>query len=128
MADAGTETIILRCVGETVKIISVLIASPVYVAENDPDVTEVDIALKVPFVEINVEGVKTPPELLKVTGIFTLEPETRVTPVATEPKDAVVAPNSVKKVCDEFSVAVYPSGAVTITENLTELVKFVGKV
>ena len=99
-----------------------------YVAENDPDVTELDIALKVPFVEINVEGVKTPPELLNVTGRFTLEPETRVIPVATEPKDAIVAPNSVKKVSEEFSVVVYPSGAVTITENLTELVRFVGTV
>ena len=120
MLAEGTVTAIRRRVGVTINVNVVALATPEYVAENEPLAIDVLIALNVPLLDSDTAlGITEPALLLKVTGTTTVEPDTSVIPAATRPNVALVASNATTR-ADERSVVVNPSGAVATTENRTE--------
>jgi hypothetical protein len=117
MLAAGTTTAIRLRVGVTTNVSVVSVAEPEYVAENEPVVTELAMALNDPPVAVISALLGVAPT--NVTGTLTADPEINVTPVATTPSVALVASTAVA-IGAERTVVVTPSGAVTTTANLTE--------
>jgi hypothetical protein len=117
MLAAGTTTAMRLRVGVTTNVSVVSVAEPEYVAENEPVVTELAMALNDPPVAVMSALLGVAPT--NVTGTLTAEPETSVTPVATTPSVALVA-STAAAIGAERTVVVTPSGAVTTTANRTE--------
>ena len=115
IADAGIVATSRARVGPTVNVIFVSVAAPVYVAERMPPTTAVPIALNDPpdVAMPSVVGVTE-----NVTGTFTSEPETSVSPLTISP--SVTVPTDATAIGGVRSVSVYPSGARTTTANRKE--------
>jgi hypothetical protein len=115
MPDAATVAVSRRLVGVTMNVNVVVAAVPAYVAENDPEVTDVASALNVPLDDTSaLEGVTG----LNVTGTKTDAPESSVSPVANVPSVTVVA-STTTVIALEVSVVVSPSGERVSTVNET---------
>jgi hypothetical protein len=115
IADAGTVATSRARVGPTVKVIFVSVAAPVYVADRRPPTTAVPIALNDPP-DVAIPSVVGVTE--NVTGTFTAEPETSVSPLTISP--SVTVPTAATAIGGVRRASVYPSGARTTTANRKE--------
>jgi hypothetical protein len=115
MPVAATLAVSRRRVDATTNVNVVAVAAPAYVAENDPEVTDVASALNVPLDDTSALAGVTGPN---VTGTKTDAPESSVSPVANVPSATVVA-SKTTVIALEVSVVVSPSGERVTTSNET---------
>ena len=119
IALGSTVALMRRRVGANIKVKTVVAGGPEYVAVM-ADVTLVERALMATSAETDAVTETGPFASRNVTGTVTEEPETRMSPVANSPSVAVVASRTTA-IAELRSFFVRPSGAVTTTANLTEL-------